>query len=105
MKILVISHSYNTVYGAAKSLKNLLNNCDWEFDFIYPNSLFNTVDKGVMEKYTNYKAKKIYKLFLPFERNTVYKRNTLLENIESIIVKPFIYRDSFKLKRIIKNGW
>ena len=63
MRVLVITHSRNTVYGAAKSLKNLLHNCDWEFDFIYPDSLFNPVDKYIMERYTNYKAKKYIDCF------------------------------------------
>ena len=106
MRVLIIMHSSNTVYGAAKSLQKLIRYSDWDIDIVYPNSLFHPVEKEIINNYSFGKAKSIYRLFLPFRHKPVfedfhYSAKDLLWETGKRILEVF---DRIKLKKIIKNG-
>ena len=105
MKVLIIMHSSNTVYGAAKSLQKLIEACDWDIDIIYPNSFFRPVKQEVIRKYSMGKAGFVKSLYLPFREKAVYEKTfTIKEIIWESIKRIFETFDRFKLKKIILNG-
>lgn len=105
MKILIIMHSSNTVYGAAKSLQKLIEFCNWDIDLIYPKSHFHPVSAEIIKEFVNKKDSKIYSLYLPFREKVVYNRKfTIKEKIWEILKRIFEFKDSFKLNKLIKEG-
>lgn len=105
MKVLIVMHSSNTIYGAAKSLQKLIETCDWDIDIIYPNSFFRPVKQDVIEKYAMGKAGFAKSLYLPFREKAVYDKTfTVKEIIWESIKRTLEFFDRFKLKKIIKDG-
>lgn len=104
MRVLVITHGNDAIYGAATSLKYLLHNCNWDFDLVYTKSfLHNTSDINMM-KYTNNRAGKIRAFFLPFVCKSVFKTVSFRTRCSRLLYTMFILKDNFKLQRFIENG-
>lgn len=104
MRVLVITHGNDAIYGAATSLKLLLQNCSWDFDLVYMKTIsYNTTDEN-MRSYTDNKAGKVRAFFLPFIWKSIIKKVSLRIQFSYQVYKPFIIRDSFKLKKFINAG-
>lgn len=110
MKGLFVIHSTNMIYGASKSLAQLLNNINCEYDIIFPKSLSDNITDDDIRKVYGSKIKKIYRLWLPYERCFVGKgklnisdfsglKQTIKYSIRQIVSKIFKY----KLYKIIDN--
>ena len=105
MKVLIIMHSSNIVYGAAKSLQKLIECCDWDIDIVYPKSHFHPVSNKTIIEYSHYKADKVYSLYLPFRKKAVYaEKSNVKKTAWEIAKRIFEFRDRFKLNKIIKEG-
>lgn len=105
MKVLLVMHSSNTIYGAAKSLQKLIEYSEWELDIVYPKSFFHPVSQETIEKYSYGKCGRVQSLYLPFDSQTVYKdRETIKQKIWNTCKKVFEFRDSFRLNKIIEEG-
>lgn len=67
MKGLFVIHSTNLVYGASKSLAQLLNNVNFEYDLIFPKVLSDNIsDEEIREIYGS-RVQNIYRVWLPYE--------------------------------------
>ncbi|HCT63593.1 MAG TPA: hypothetical protein DIC19_05785 [Erysipelotrichaceae bacterium] len=66
MKILVITHSGNLIYGAAKSLGYILKNLDVEFDLIHDHYLLKTTSMEEINKYAGVKMRDSFVFHLPY---------------------------------------
>lgn len=105
MKVLIVMHSSNTVYGAAKSLQKLIQNSNWDIDIIYPNSFFHPVGTDIISEYSGIEESHIHRLFLPFRRRAVYDEPfNLKEALWEAGKRIFEWSDYFKLKRIVRKG-
>lgn len=104
MRVLVITHGNDAIYGAATSLKMLLQNCGWDFDLVYFKGLFhNTTDEN-MRNYTAHKAGKVQAFFLPFIWGSVIEDVRIRILCSYQIRKLFIFMDGFRLKKRIRDG-
>lgn len=104
MRVLVITHGNDAIYGAATSLKLLLQNCSWDFDLVYMKTMsYNTTDEN-MRIYTDNKAGKVQAFFLPFMWKSVMEKVSLRIQCSYQVYRPFIFWDSFKLKKFINAG-
>lgn len=107
MNILYITHSGNLTYGAAQSLKYILQNVEYEYDLICTKSLYYEFGEKKLREYTGNKVNNIYPMWLPYEIDVVEisNKNALsiakkmrgsarkyLTKIQSLISKIFIYK-------------
>ncbi|MGD9679057.1 MAG: glycosyltransferase [Vulcanibacillus sp.] len=67
MKILYITHSGDLTYGAAKSLKYILNNIEVDYDLVCTKRLFKEYGEENIRVYTGNRVKNIYPMWLPYE--------------------------------------
>lgn len=105
MKVLIIMHSSNTLYGAAKSLQKLIENTLWDVDLVYPNSFFHPVSKETMHSYSGIPMDRLHRLFLPFRKKTVYAGRYSAKEFVWEVGKRVAERiDYYRLKSIISKG-
>jgi hypothetical protein len=94
MKGLFVIHSTNLVYGASKSLAQLLNNVNFEYDLIFPKTLSDNIsDEEIREIYGG-RVQNIYRVWLPYElcfygkpKLKVFSKTTLKYIAKQIISK------------------
>lgn len=104
MRVLVITHGNNSIYGAATSLKMLLQNCNWEYDLVYSRFIKHRTPKEDMRKYTGNTVNQLWDFFLPYAEWAVVKEFRPYKLLRSLLLKPLIFIDGFRLKKIIKEG-
>lgn len=116
MKILYITHSGDLTYGAAKSLKYILNNIDVEYDLICTKRLFKEYGEENIRIYTGNRVKNIYPMWLPYEdevmlpksyvklskyrilRGTIRRYLTKLQAMYSkLIIYKMIYKNNYDI--------
>ena len=68
MKILVIMHANNLLYGAGKSLVNWVTNTNIEIDVLRPKAFPRSVKEEVIRQGFGNNVKEIYTMWLPFSR-------------------------------------
>ena len=114
MKILYILHSGNLTYGAAKSLKYILNNIEADYDLICTKTLFKNYGDNNIRKYTGNKVNKIYPMWLPYEDDILLLKSHLklskYKILRSIIRKYLtktqaLYSKYVIIKLIFKNKY
>ena len=102
MKVLIVMHSSNVQYGAAKSLKLLLDNVEWEYDIVYPlNKFGNQLDDATVRQYSK-NARQVIGLYLPFRHGAVLRPVSIQQRIADLLVLVERVRDKRKLERIIE---
>ncbi len=104
MKVLVITHGNNSLYGAATSLKLLLQNCQWEFDIVYSRHVKYHTTREEMLAYTGNKAGQAFCIFLPFVEKCISSSVRFYNRIRYFLFRILIFFDHFKLQKIIKKG-
>lgn len=77
MKLLIITHSGDLTYGAAKSLGYILRNSDFEFDLICEHYLLRNVLVDDIKKYAGNNLKNLYPFHLPYVGNIVLNEEKL----------------------------
>lgn len=103
MKILVITHSSNSVYGAATSLKSLLNNADFKFDLVYLNNLTRRIDKFEMKKWAGKNCENVFGYMYSVDIRTVVKQTPKIF-IKELLKKVYTWYGNFKVKKLIRQG-
>lgn len=108
MKILIITHSGDLTYGAAKSLGYILRNSDLEFDLIYEHYLLKKVTNEELKKYVGDNIQESYVFHLPYvskivldegELRFLIKVRRFLSDIKN---KIQYFRDKKKIYRLIE---
>ena len=74
-KILVINHSYNTVYGAAKSLRLLIMKSNFLFDMIYPFAFRTGTAAGDIRNFYGKNVQHVYCLPMTFKLDKIIEQN------------------------------
>lgn len=114
MKIVYIMHSGNLTYGAAKSLKFILNNQEASYDLICTKRLYKIYGENTIRKYTENKVNIIYPMWLPYEgevlllqeRTKLSKYKTLRKNLRKYLTKlQALYSRIIIFKIITKNKY
>ena len=73
-KILVINHSYNTVYGAAKSLRLLIMESNLLFDMIYPFAFRTGTAKDDIKNFYGENVQHVYCLPMTFKLDKIIEQ-------------------------------
>lgn len=73
MKALFVTHTSDTVYGAPKSLEQILKNVDFEYDFIYPYFPKAPVPVSQMKDYIGKTCRNIYSWYLPYREDAIFQ--------------------------------
>ncbi|WP_416327435.1 glycosyltransferase [[Eubacterium] hominis] len=107
-KILFITHSSNLIYGAAKSLKYILQNSEMEFDIVFNKKLFHgeLYDKKTILDYCGSKLENSYSMVLPFSRKVCdCGKTSMFNKIADFIVYYYgLFITKYKLQRLIKKN-
>ena len=91
MKVLVITHGNNSLYGAATSLKLLLQNCQWEFDIVYSRHVKYHTTREEMLAYTGNKAGQAFCIFLPFVEKCISSSVRFYNRIRYFLFRILIF--------------
>lgn len=107
-KILFVTHSSNLIYGAAKSLKYVLQNSEMDFDIVFNKKLRhgNLYDDETIKEYCGSRLNKSYSMVLPFSKNVCDCGETSFFNkiADSMVYIYGMIWTKFKLKRLIKKN-
>lgn len=76
-KVLVINHSYNTVYGAAKSLRLLIQKSSFSFDMIYPFAFRTGTTPGDIRNFYGENVGNVYCLPMTFKLDKIIERKEI----------------------------
>ena len=82
-KGLFIIHSTNMVYGASKSISELLKNVDYEFDIILPKSISDKLNEKEIRSFYGSKVGKIYRYWLPYKRVFLGRDNLNITKLDT----------------------
>lgn len=106
MKILFMTPGTNFVYGATKSMSNIIRNIDAECDLIIPPiGRFPQITESEVRKTLDYKIGKLFRCFLPFRRCFMGSENpSFLRRLYWPFVNIMAWLSIRKIKRIIKQG-
>lgn len=104
MKILVINHSNNYVYGASKSLQSLLTNLDIEYDLVSPKSLLHKHNADTIRKHFKGKLNHIYSYWLP-SKIYIYGRESrsIKGRLYHVFLNIMYYSNYKKLQKLCQN--
>lgn len=104
MKALFVLHESKFVYGANRSLSELLKNIDYDFDILICKSFTKKIDEIEIRNLIGEHLKKIYICWLPRYRCYIYDKMGIISELSHYTnnVMAFIY--SNQRKRIIKRG-
>lgn len=104
MKALFVTHTSDTVYGAPKSLQQILKNVDFEYDFIYPYFPKAPVPVIQMKDYVGKTCRNIYSWYLPYREDVIFQpRYRLKVKIYFGLLRiwePFI---KLRIKKLVKK--
>jgi glycosyltransferase involved in cell wall biosynthesis len=105
-RVLYVMHSTSLIYGASKSLSELLRNVDYEFDLVFPKSTSNNISDQDIRKHFGKNLKNIFRFWLPYEKVFLGKSKSdyLSLNTYKYYLKQLIsYIDIFKIRGLAKR--
>jgi hypothetical protein len=71
------------VYGASKSISELLKNVDYEFDIILPKSISDKLNEKEIRSFYGSKVGKIYRYWLPYKRVFLGRDNLNITKLDT----------------------
>lgn len=104
MKVLIVSHSHISLYGAVTSLKLLLRSIDWDYDLVYPKHYRKNPSDQEIRDFFGEKTGKIIRAYLPYHSTAASSISTISRRIKDVIIRAKAFCDSFRLNREIKKG-
>lgn len=108
-KVLIITHSSNFMYGAAKSLEFLIANIDWDIDFISPKFYLHPFTKDEIKKYTHNRCNNTKSMLLKTKIDTVYEKSykksiSNQDKLKQMLKNRLSFFDRTRLYKMMKNN-
>ncbi len=104
MKALFVLHESKFVYGANRSLSELLKNIDYDFDILICKSFTKKIDEQEIRELLGNHLKRIYICWLPRYRCYIYNKLGIISELSHYVNNLMSLIYSNKRKRIIKQG-
>ncbi|MEG1820711.1 MAG: glycosyltransferase [Malacoplasma sp.] len=104
MKLLIIMHSTNTLYGAGKSLLGWLNKVNCPYDLLYPKTIFNYNENKFQNKFNDY-CKNKFSAWIPLYHNIKGRESASIKGKMYWVFNNIMYKlNKRKISKIIDKG-
>lgn len=104
MRALFVLHESKFIYGANRSITGLLQNVDYDYDFMICQSFTNRIDEGELREKFGKHLKKIYIVWMPRYRCQIYDKLGLYSECSHVANNIMALLYANKRKRIIREG-